>query len=256
MPGNMRSKSVTINRRDFDAAIFDLDGVLTDTARIHANAWKAVFDAFLQRWAQRSGQIFQPFNIVADYLDYVDGRPREDGIRSFLSARGISLPEGSEHDPEDGDTVYALGERKTRLFLQALKKGIDPATGAQTLLRTLRQAGIKTAVASSSKNTAAILHAAGLNDHFDACVDGLDAEALKLPGKPDPALFLETARRLRVEPLRAVVFEDALAGVEAGKRGHFGCVVGIGRGQQSIALRQHGADVVIKSLQDVRVTEA
>jgi beta-phosphoglucomutase family hydrolase len=252
----MRSESVTIDRRDFDAAIFDLDGVLTSTARIHADAWKAVFDAFLQRWAQRSGQTFQPFDIVADYLDYVDGRPRKDGIRNFLGARGISLPEGSEHDPEDADTVHALGERKTRLFLQALKKGIDPAPGAQALLQTLRQAGIKTAVASSSKNTAAILHAAGLNDHFDACVDGLDAEALKLPGKPDPALFLETAHRLRVEPLRAVVFEDALAGVEAGKRGHFGCVVGIARGQQSMALRQHGADVVIKSLQDVHVKEA
>ena len=253
MPGTMRSESVTINRRDFDAAIFDLDGVLTDTARIHADAWKSVFDAFLQTWTQRSGQIFQPFDIVADYLDYVDGRPREDGIRSFLSSRGISLPEGSEHDLEGADTVHALAERKTRLFLRALEKGIDPATGAGSLLQRLRQAGIKTAVGSSSKNTAAILHAAGLNDHFDACVDGIDAEALKLPGKPDPALFLEIARRLRVEPLRVIVFEDALAGVEAGKRGHFGHVVGIDRGQQSMALRQHGADVVIKSLQNVLV---
>jgi beta-phosphoglucomutase family hydrolase len=249
----MRSDSVTINRRDFDAAIFDLDGVLTDTARIHADAWKAVFDAFLQRWAQRSGQTFQPFDLVADYLEYVDGRPREDGIRSFLSARGISLPEGSEHDPEDADTVHALGERKTRLFLQALKKGIDPATGTGSLLQRLRQAGIKTAVGSSSKNTAAILHAAGLNHHFNACVDGVDAEALKLPGKPDPALFLELARRLGVQPLRAIVFEDALAGVEAGKRGHFGRVIGIDRGRQSMALHQHGADVVIKSLENVLV---
>lgn len=255
MPGNMRSESVTINHRDFDAAIFDLDGVLTSTAQLHAAAWKAVFDEFLQRWTQSSGLTLQPFNIVADYLEYVDGRPRDDGIRSFLSARGISLPEGSEHDPEDADTVHALGERKTRLFLQALKKGIDPTTGAESLLRRLRRAGIKTAVGSSSKNTVAILHAAGLNDHFDACVDGRDAEALKLPGKPDPALFLEIARRLGVQPSRAVVFEDALAGVEAGKRGHFGCVVGIARGQQSMALRQHGADVVIKSLQDVHVKE-
>lgn len=255
-PENMRSESVTINRRDFDAAIFDLDGVLTSTAQLHAAAWKAVFDAFLQRWTQRFGLTFQPFDIVTDYLDYVDGRPREDGIRNFLNARGISLPEGSEQDLEEADTVYALGERKTRLFMQALKKGINAATGAQALLKRLRQVGIKTAVASSSKNTAAILHAAGLNDHFDACVDGLDAEALKLPGKPDPALFLETARRLRVEPRRAVVIEDALAGVEAGKRGHFGCVVGIDRGQQSITLRQHGADVVIKSLQEVHVKEA
>jgi beta-phosphoglucomutase family hydrolase len=252
----MRSESVTINRRDFDAAIFDLDGVLTNTAGLHAAAWKAVFDAFLQRWTQRSDLTFQPFDIVADYLDYVDGRPREDGIRSFLGARAINLPEGSEHDPEDADTVHALGERKTRLFLQALKKGTAPAAGAEALLQKLRQTGIKTAVASSSKNTAAILHAAGLQDHFDACVDGLDAEALKLPGKPDPALFLETARRLGVQPMRIVVFEDALAGVEAGKRGHFGRVVGIDRDQHTIALRQHGADVVIKSLQEVHVIEA
>ncbi len=135
----MRPESVTINRRDFDAAIFDLDGVLTSTAQLHAAAWKAVFDEFLQRWTRRSGLTFQPFNIVADYLEYVDGRPREDGIRSFLSARGISLLEGSENDPENADTVYALGERKTRLFLQALKRGIDPATGAEALLRRLRQ---------------------------------------------------------------------------------------------------------------------
>lgn len=255
MPENTRSTSVTINRRDFDAVIFDLDGVLTSTARLHASAWKAVFDAFLQRWTQRSGLTFQPFNIVADYLDYVDGRPREDGIRSFLGARGISLPEGSEHDPEDADTVHALGERKTRLFLRALKKGIAPAVGVGALLQKLRQAGIKTALASSSKNTTAILDAAGLKDHFDACVDGLDAEALKLPGKPDPSLFLETARRLGLQPMRIVVFEDALAGVEAGKQGHFGRVVGIDRGQQSMALRQHGADVVIKTLREVHVEE-
>ncbi len=251
----MRSASITISRRDFDAVIFDLDGVLTSTERLHAAAWKAVFDAFLQRWTQRSGLTFQPFDIVTDYLDYVDGRPREDGIRSFLRARGISLPEGSDHDPEDAETVHALGERKTRLFLRALRKGIGPAVGARALLQKLRQAGIKTALASSSKNTAVILHAAGLEDHFDACVDGLDAEALKLPGKPDPALFLETARRLGVHPSRVVVFEDALAGVEAGKRGHFGYVIGIDRGQQSVALRQHGADVVIKSLQEVHVKE-
>ncbi len=256
LPEHMRSTSITINRRDFDAVIFDLDGVLTSTARLHAAAWKAVFDAFLQRRTQRSGLAFQPFDIVTDYLNYVDGRPRKDGSRSFLGARGISLPEGSDHDPEDADTVHALGELKTQLFLRALKKGIAPAVGVGALLRKLRQAGIKTALASSSMNTTAILDAAGLKDHFDACVDGLDAEALKLPGKPDPALFLETARRLGVQPMRIVVFEDALAGVEAGKRGHFGRVVGIDRGQQGIALRQHGADVIIKSLQEVHVIEA
>jgi beta-phosphoglucomutase family hydrolase len=249
----MLVESVTISRRDFDAAIFDLDGVLTDTARVHAAAWKAVFDMFLARWAQRRGLAFQPFDIETDYLDFVDGRPRDDGIRSFLAARGINLPEGSEHDPEDANTVHALGERKTRLFLQALKMGIDPAAGAEALLKKLRQAGIRTAVGSSSKNTTAILHAAGLEHHFDLCIDGLVAEALRFPGKPDPALFLEVAHRLGVEPSRVILFEDALAGVEAGKRGGFGCVVGLDHGQQPGALRQHGADVVIKNLRQVDV---
>jgi alpha,alpha-trehalase len=251
----MLVKSITISRREFDAAIFDLDGVLTETARVHAAAWKAVFDGFLQRWAQRRGLAIQPFNIEADYLAYVDGRPRDDGIRNFLSSRGINLPEGSEHNPEDAETVHALGERKTRLFLQALKRGIDPAAGAEVLLKKLRQAGIRTAVGSSSKNATAILHAARLEYHFDVCVDGLDAEALRLPGKPNPALFLEAARRLNVQPSRVILFEDALAGVEAGKRGGFGCVVGLDHGQQPGALRQHGADVVIKAFREVRVEE-
>jgi beta-phosphoglucomutase family hydrolase len=249
----MLGESVTISRRDFDAAIFDLDGVLTDTAGVHAAAWKAVFDTFLQRWAQPRGLAFQSFDTATDYLDYVDGRPRSDGVRCFLAARGINLPEGSEHDPEDANTVHALGERKTRLFLNALQQGIDPAAGAGALLKKLREVGVRTAVGSSSKNTSAILHAAGLEHHFDVRVDGLDAEALKLPGKPDPALYLEAARRLGVQPSRAMLFEDALAGVEAGERGGFGCVVGIDHGQQPGALRQRGADVVIKSLQEVRV---
>jgi len=249
----MLVESVTISRRDFDAAIFDLDGVLTETARLHAAAWKAVFDTFLLGWAQRRGLAFQPFDIEADYLDYVDGRPREDGIRSFLAARSISLPEGSGHDSEEANTVHALGKRKTRLFLQALQKGINPAAGAEALLKKLGEAGIRTAVASSSKNTNAILHAAGLEHHFDVCVDGLVAEALRFPGKPDPALFLEAARRLSVQPSRVILFEDALAGVEAGKRGGFGRVVGLDHGQQPGALHQHGADVVIKTLREVHV---
>jgi alpha,alpha-trehalase len=249
----MASQSITISRREFDAAIFDLDGVLTDTARLHATAWKEVFDAFLQVWAQRRGLAFKPFDIEADYLAYVDGRPRDDGIRTFLASRDIGLPEASGHDPEDANTVHALGERKTRLFLQALQKGIDSAAGAEAVLNKLREAGIRIAVASSSKNTKAILRAAGLDHRFDVRVDGLDAQALNLPGKPDPALFLEAARRLNVPPPRVILFEDALAGVEAGKRGGFGCVVGLDRGQQPGALRQHGADVVIKSLREVEV---
>jgi alpha,alpha-trehalase len=249
----MSTESITINRRDFDAAIFDLDGVLTSSARVHAAAWKAVFDTFLQRWSEQHGLAYQPFDIQADYLSYVDGRPRYDGIRCFLGSRGIDLPEGSANDTEDTDTVWAIGERKTRLFLQELQKGMAPAPGAEALLAKLRQVGIRTAVASSSKNAEAILHAAGLDCHIDLRVDGVDAETLGLPGKPDPALFLETARRLGVKPSRAILFEDALAGVEAGKRGGFGGVVGVNRGQQGEALREHGAYVVINNLNAVEV---
>ncbi len=249
----MFSKSMNIHRSDFVAAIFDLDGVLTDTARVHAAAWKTVFDAFLRRWTQQHGLAFRPFDIEADYLAYVDGRPRYDGVRSFLASRGINLPEGWEHDPEDANTVHALGERKARLFRQALQKGIDQEAGAAALLKELRQAGVRLAVASSSKNCSAILSAAGFDHLIDARVDGVDAEELGLPGKPNPALFLEAARRLGVHPSRAILFEDALAGVEAGKRGGFGCVVGIDRGHQSKALLERGADIVIQGLPEVDV---
>jgi alpha,alpha-trehalase len=247
--------AVIINRRDFDAAIFDLDGVLTETARVHAAAWKAVFDAFLQRWAEEHGRAFQPFDIHSDYLAYVDGRPRYDGVRSFLAARGIQLPEGSEHDGEGVETVHALGDRKTQLFRQELKKGINAASGAEGLLKKLRQVEIAIAVASSSENCAAILHAARLDPLIDARIDGLDAEELGLPGKPDPALFLEAARRLGIQPSRAILFEDALAGVEAGRRGGFGRVVGIDRGQQADALHERGADIVILDLLQVEVVD-
>src|SRR6516165_9270159 len=202
--------AVTINRRDFDAVIFDLDGVLTDTAGGHAAAWKTVFDAFLQRWAERHGQAFQPFDIHSDYLRYVDGRPRYDGVRSFLAARNIQLPEGSEHDGDDAETVRALGDRKSQLFRQELKKGINAASGAEVLLKRFRQVGIAIAVASSSENCAAILRAARLDLLIDARIDGLDAEELGLPGKPDPVLFLEAAGRLGIQPSCTVLFEDAV----------------------------------------------
>jgi alpha,alpha-trehalase len=247
--------AVVISRRDFDATIFDLDGVLTDTARVHAAAWKEVFDDFLQRRAERRGVGLQPFDIGADYLAYVDGRPRHDGIRTFLASRGIELPEGSEQDPENAETVHGLGRRKTRLFRQALRQGIGPAPGAQDLLAKLRRFGLGIAVGSSSKNCADILRAAGLDQLIDVRVDGLDLERLGLPGKPDPALFLEAARRLGVAPARAVLFEDASAGVEAGRRGGFGRVVGIGRGRQPEDLRRHGADIVIATLDQAEVVD-
>lgn len=245
--------TVVINRRDFDAAIFDLDGVLTDTALLHATAWKEVFDDFLHRRAERQGIAFQPFDIGGDYFAYVDGRSRHDGIRTFLASRGITLPEGSEQDPKDAETVLGVGQRKLRLFREALGKGIDPAPGAQDLLANLQDFGIGVAVGSSSKNCAAVLHAAGLDHLVDVRVDGVDMEHLGLAGKPDPALFLEAARRLGVEPARAVLFEDALAGVAAGRGGGFGRVIGIGRGRRPEELRRHGADTVIEGLHQVAV---
>ena len=227
----------------------------TDTARVHATAWKATFDIFLQSWAQRHGLSFKPFDIEADYFTYVDGRPRYDGIRTFLAARDIHLPEGSENESDTANTVHALGERKTQLFRQAVRNGVDPAPGTEALLKKLRRLGVKTAMISSSKNASAILNAAKIEHDFDVRVDGVDAKILALPGKPDPSLFLEAARRLSVQPSRAIVFEDSLAGVEAGKRGGFGCVVGIDHGSRRAALCQQGADVVIKSLQEVLVEE-
>jgi beta-phosphoglucomutase family hydrolase len=245
-----------IHRQDYDAAVFDLDGVLTSTASLHASAWKAVFDPFLQSRAERQGGGFVPFDPSADYLAYVDGRTREDGIRAFMGARGISLPEGREADPPTAETVRSLGERKARLYRRVLEHGIEAAPGAEALLRHLRASGMRIGVVSGSKNCETVLHAAGLEPLVDVRVDGLDAERLHLPGKPDPALFLEAVRRLGVRPERTVLFEDAQSGVAAGRRGGFRHVVGIGSGEKSAALLDHGADVVLADLTEVDVIEA
>lgn len=247
--------ALIISRREFEAAIFDLDGVLTDTARLHAAAWKTAFDDLLQRRASRGAEPFRPFDIEADYLTYVDGRPREDGIRTFLRSRNITLLDGADINPDDAETVQAIGRRKTALFLQELQRGIARAPGAETLLERLRQEGIAIAVATSSRNGAAILRAAALDRLIDLRVDGIVAAQLGLPGKPDPALFLETARRLGVTPSRAILFEDAMAGVAAGRQGGFRCVVGVDRHHQPEALLRQGADIVIESLQQVEVQD-
>ncbi len=252
-PSQGRQFRVTIARRDFDAAIFDLDGVLTDTARVHAAAWKALFDPFLKKWAGRRGVPFEAFR-PGDYLTYIDGRTRLEGIRAFLAARNIELPEDSEL--EHADTLRGLSERKAELFRQLLQGAVPPQPGAEALLGKLREAGFRIAVASSSKNCAEILRVVRFDSLIDCRVDGIDVERLGLPGKPDPALFVETARRVGVQPSRAVLFEDALAGVEAGRRGGFGRVVGIGDSDKAEALRAHGADLVIRSLDEVDVSQA
>lgn len=234
--------------------LFDLDGVLTRTASVHAAAWKRLFDEFLKKRAGDLGEPFVPFDINTDYRRYVDGKPRYDGITSFLKARGIELPQRVQEDGPDVPSVHALGNLKDKYFLEHLEqRGVETYEAAIALVRALRAQQIKTAVVSSSNNCAKVLQATGIADLFDARVDGKDITRLGLNGKPAPDAFLEAARRLGVEPARAVVVEDAIAGVEAGRAGRFGCVIGVDRGGQSLALREAGADVVVTDLAQVRV---
>jgi alpha,alpha-trehalase len=231
-----------------EAVVFDTDGVLTDTASVHAAAWKRLFDGYLEQRSARLGEPFRPLE-QADYLRYVDGRPRYDGVAGFLASRGITLPWGEETDPPDRETVRGLGNAKDRAFLAHLRDhGARPFPSSEALVRRLRAAGARTAAVSASRNMVAVLEAAGLAGLFDVEVDGVEADRLGLAGKPDPALFLEAARRLGVAPGRAAVVEDALAGVEAGRRGGFGLVVGVDRSGQAAALAERGADLVVDDL--------
>jgi beta-phosphoglucomutase family hydrolase len=247
--------AVVIDLQDFDAFLFDLDGVITMTAGLHAAAWKKLFDEHLAAHAAHSGVPFVPFDIVGDYRAYVDGKARQAGIRDFLASRGIRVPDGTPHDDERHETVRGLAKRKNRYFLALLKnEGLRVYDSAVGLVREARTRGMKTAVVSASRNTASILRVARLTHLFQERVDGVEAARLELPGKPDPAMFLEAARRLNVAPARAVVFEDATAGVEAGRRGGFGLVVGVGDAEQSSRLREHGADVVVADLGAITLT--
>lgn len=237
---------------DISACLFDLDGVLTKTAAVHAAAWKETFDAFLRRRADADGTPFVPFDAVADYDELVDGKPRLDGTRAFLASRGIELPEGRPDDRPGLDTVHGLSNEKNRRLLERLRRdGVDVYPGSVTFLRAVRDQGLATAVVSSSANTLEVLKAAGLEQLFDQRVDGRSAAEEHLAGKPAPDTYLAAARRLDVAPARAVVFEDALAGVEAGRAGHFGLVVGVDRVGQAAALAAHGADVVVADLSEL-----
>ena len=245
---------LTLSPRDYDAVLFDLDGVLTRTASVHAAAWKLLFDKFLKRRSADTGEPFVPFDIDADYRRYVDGKPRYDGVAAFLESRGIDLPQGAPEDGPGMHSVRALGSLKDGYFLEHLKRhGVEIFEESIALVRKLRERGIETAVVSSSNNCAAVLEAAGIAPLFDARVDGMDITRLGLKGKPAPDAFLEAAQRLGVEPSRAVVVEDAIAGVAAGRAGRFGCVIGVDRSGQSQALREAGADVVVTGLVQVRV---
>jgi len=232
--------------------LFDLDGVLTQTARIHAQAWKQMFDDFLRDWSERAGEPFEPFDRPTDYDEYVDGKPRLDGVHSFLESRGIHIPMGSPSDAPEEDTVHALGTRKNNLVLDLIQdQGVDPYAGSVAFVERARDQGLRRAVVSSSTNCREVLVAAGIEHMFEVRIDGTVAEREGMAGKPAPDTFLAGARAFDAEPAEAAVFEDAQAGVQAGRAGDFGWVVGVDRTGQAEALRQRGADVVVEDLAEL-----
>jgi beta-phosphoglucomutase family hydrolase len=229
--------------------LFDLDGVLTKTAEVHDAAWQEMFDGYLRERSRKTGEPFVPFDRVADYENFVDGKPRADGTRSFLQSRGIELPEGSPDDPPDAETVEGLSNRKNKILLRRIREdGVEAYPGSVRYVRAVRDAGLRRAVVTSSANCRDVLASAGLEDLFETHIDGLTVEREHLRGKPAPDSYLAGARALGLEPGTAAVFEDALAGVVAGRAGRFGFVVGVDRLGQADALAEHGADVVVTDL--------
>jgi len=239
---------------DFDAAIFDLDGVVTRTARVHAAAWKRLFDEYLHRRAAKTGESFRAFDREHDYRPYVDGKPRYEGVASFLQSRGIALPQGDPSDPPDRETVCGLGNQKDKYFHEILQKeGVEVFHSTVALIRRLRSRHIRTALVSSSRNARAVIESAGITGLFDVLIDGYDVARLGLRGKPEPDLFLKAAEELGVQPDRAIVVEDSLSGVQAGRAGAFGLVIGVDRAEQASELKRNGADIVVPDLADLHV---
>ncbi|WP_395308042.1 beta-phosphoglucomutase family hydrolase [Mycobacterium sp. AMU20-3851] len=234
------------------AGLFDLDGVLTDTASVHKKAWKAMFDDYLRERAKRTGTEFVPFDVDSDYLRHIDGKLREDGVRSFLASRGITLPDGTADDGPDTETVYGLGNAKNARFHTTLETdGVEVFEGSRRYLDAAAAAGLRCAVVSSSSNTGQVLEVTGLAGYFEQRVDGVTLREEHLPGKPSPAGFLHAAALLGVPPTQAAVFEDALSGVSAGRAGQFGFVVGVDRVGQADELRRAGADAVVSDLAEL-----
>jgi beta-phosphoglucomutase family hydrolase len=234
------------------ACLFDLDGVLTQTAKEHAAAWQQMFDTYLMERARRTGEKFVPFDPVSDYDSYIDGKLRADGTRSFLQSRGIKLAEGGPDDPPDAETINGLSNRKNEILLERLRTGgVQVYPGSVRYLQAVKEAGLRRAVVSASANTRQVLESAQLTPYFETVVDGNVAAREHLKGKPAPDSYLAAARDLHVSVSEAAVFEDALAGVEAGRAGNFGVVVGVDRVGQADALRQHGADIVVRDLAEL-----
>jgi beta-phosphoglucomutase family hydrolase len=250
----MSEAKLVITRNDIDGVVFDMDGVVTQTATVHARAWKRLFDDYLRERARRTKERFVPFDGDADYRLYVDGKARYDGVHSFLRSRGMDIPRGEPDDPPQSETECGLGNRKNTFFLREVEEhGVEPYATTVAFIHRLKEAGFRTAVISASENTTQVLEAAGVRGLFEAQIDGLVARELGLPGKPDPAVFLEAARRVEIAPARAAIIEDALAGIEAGRRGGFALVIGVDRTGHADALKQRGADVVVADLDEVEV---
>jgi beta-phosphoglucomutase family hydrolase len=241
-----------VSRDQYDAVLFDLDGVITNTAKLHAACWKQMFDEYLQKRAGERAEAFCPFDLATDYRLYLDGKPRFDGVRDFLASRGIKLPEGDSDDPPQAETVRGLGNRKNELVSNAIERiGVEAYEGSVHFMNQLRRGGFKIALVTSSENCTAVLKATKLESFFDVRVDGHMVEKQNLAGKPAPDTFLMAARLLGVEPRRAVVVEDAISGVQAGSSGHFGLVIGVARKGNAEELKQHGANVVVNDLSEL-----
>ena len=237
---------------NYDAVLFDLDGVITDTAGLHATCWKGMFDDYLQKRAARRREAFRPFDLEVDYRLYVDGKPRFDGVRDFLNSRDIRLPEGNMDDPRYAETVIGLGNRKNDLVNKVIEeRGVQPYEGSVRLIHHLRNRGVRMAVVTSSQNCTFVLRAAHLDKVFDVAVDGNMLHEQHLAGKPAPDMFLLAAKRLGVEPQRAIVIEDAISGVQAGSNGNFGLVIGVARKDNAEELRRNGAQLVVNDLGDL-----
>ena len=241
-----------VGRDQYDAVLFDLDGVITNTAKLHAACWKQMLDEYLQKRASERGEAFRPFDLVTDYRLYLDGKPRFDGVRDFLASRGIKLPEGDSDDPPQAETVRGLGNRKNELVTNAIERiGVEAYEGSVHFIDQLCRDGFKIAIVTSSENCTAVLKAANLDTLFDVRVDGHMIETQNLAGKPAPDTFLMAAKLLGVEPKRSVVVEDAISGVQAGSSGKFGLVIGVARKGNADELKQHGANVVVNDLSEL-----